>query len=155
MKKITFLLIVFLSSSAMYSQESEEIIEEVAIEEVVDKPQDIPFSIIEEVPIYPGCENLGRTDKKTCFQNKIVKHISKNFNYVNKDSLASGRKKIYVMFTIDKEGIVKNINARAPHPALASEGKRVIQLIPQMTPGKQRGKPVNVKYLLPITFTIE
>jgi len=59
------------------------------------------------------------------------------------------------MFEIDKNGEVKNVQARGPHKLLEEEGKRVIQLLPKMEPGKQRGKPVPVRYTIPINFKVQ
>ena len=45
--------------------------------------------------------------------------------------------------------------ARAPHKRLQQEAIRVVKLLPKMIPGKQRGRPVGVKYSLPIAFKVE
>jgi len=45
--------------------------------------------------------------------------------------------------------------ARGPHARLEKEAIRVVELLPDMTPGKQRGRPVGVKYTLPITLVVE
>ena len=66
-----------------------------------------------------------------------------------------GRQRISVQFKIDKNGKVANVRARAPHPRLEQEAIRVIQSLPKMIPGKQRGKPVGVLYSLPILFKVE
>lgn len=71
------------------------------------------------------------------------------------EELSPGRKRIFVLFKIDKDGSVTSINARAPHPRLEEEAIRVIKLLPQMKPGKDRGKPVRVGYTLPITFNVD
>ena len=47
-----------------------------------------------------------------------------------------------------------NIRARGPHIRLEKEAVRVVDLLPQMTPGKQRTKPVGVSYTLPITLVV-
>jgi protein TonB len=47
------------------------------------------------------------------------------------------------------------VRARAPHPRLEKEAVEVVQSLPNMTPGKQRGKPVGVLYSLPIVFDIQ
>jgi protein TonB len=116
----------------------------------------VPFTAIEEVPIFPGCngDNLSR---KKCMQNKMTKHILKKFNIkvAQRLDLSPGRKRISVQFKINKSGIVEDIRVRAPHPKLEKEAIRVIKLLPQMIPGKQKGKPVNVRYNLPITFNVE
>jgi len=74
---------------------------------------------------------------------------------VNSLNLSPGNKQVYASFTLNKHGNIENIKVRAPHKELAKEVVRVIKLLPQMTPGKQRGRPVNVKYTLPVTFHIE
>ena len=58
------------------------------------------------------------------------------------------------MFTIDEHGSIQEVMARAPHPRLQTEATRVVKTLPKMTPGKQRGRPVRVKYSLPITFEV-
>ena len=47
------------------------------------------------------------------------------------------------------------VRSRAPHPRLEKEAARVINMLPKMKPGKQRGKPVIVPYSLPITFQVQ
>ncbi|WGD35439.1 energy transducer TonB [Olleya sp. YS] len=139
----------------------EEVVEvEVADVEVeeVEEDIDVPFSIIENVPVYPGCENAGNNDaKKKCMSEKIGKFVRKNFNsnLAQDLGLDSGIKRINVGFKIDKNGNIVGIQARAPHPKLEAEAKRVIAKLPKMKPGRQRGKAVNVPYGLPITFKVE
>ncbi|MGJ8666976.1 MAG: hypothetical protein ACSHW7_11450 [Patiriisocius sp.] len=47
------------------------------------------------------------------------------------------------------------IRVRGPRKKLEEETKRVLELIPRMIPGKQKGEPVGVLYSLPISFKIE
>jgi protein TonB len=67
----------------------------------------------------------------------------------------SGKQKINVMFKIDKKGNVTGVRSRAPHPRLEKEAARVINLLPKMKPGRQRGRAVVVPYSLPITFLVQ
>ncbi|MBL4723919.1 MAG: energy transducer TonB, partial [Lutibacter sp.] len=53
------------------------------------------------------------------------------------------------------KGNIVNIEARAPHKKLKEEAIRVVKLLPKMMPGRQRGKPVGVKYGLPIVFKVD
>ncbi|MBE7629206.1 energy transducer TonB [Tenacibaculum piscium] len=137
-------------SEAVEVEDIEEVVEE---EEVVE---DVPFSIIEEVPIFPGCTG-SKAEKKACLNKKLQKHVQRNFaaELANELGLAPGKKRIYVQFKIDKDGSVTSVNARAPHPRLKEEAIRVAKKIPKMKPGKQRGRPVRVGYTLPITFNVE
>ena len=133
--------------------EVKEIREEVVEEEIAD----VPFAVIENVPIYPGCENeKGNDAKKKCMSSKISEFINKKFNTdLASDLGLDGRQRIAVQFKIDKNGKVIDVRARAPHPRLEKEAISVVQSLPNMTPGKQRGKPVGVLYCLPIVFDIQ
>jgi len=129
---------------------------------IVDKeeeeiPTDVPFSAVEDVPIFPGCERL-KTNKEraACFSEKISKIISRKFNTdLGKDYGLGGVQRIYALFDVAADGTIQNIQVRAPHPKLKKEAERVIGLFPTMTPGKQRKRPVTVKYQLPIVFKIQ
>lgn len=133
--------------------EIKEIVEEVVEEEIAD----VPFAVIENVPVYPGCENeRGNDAKKRCMSEKVSSFINKKFNTDLAGDLGlDGRQRISVQFKIDKSGRVIDVRARAPHPRLEKEAVRVVQSLPDMTPGKQRGKPVGVLYSLPIVFDIQ
>ena len=129
-------------------------IQEVVEEETVEK--DIPFAIIEEPPVYPGCTGT-KEEKKKCLQEQITKLVNKNYRteLSQELGLTAGKKKVYVIFKIDKTGKITNIKARGPHARLEKEAIRVVELIPKMTPGKQRSIPVSVAYTLPITLLVQ
>lgn len=117
----------------------------------------VPFFRIEEVPLFPGCEGLdSNEERKACMSTKIKKFVNKKFDTDLGDELGlTGINRIFVQFTVDKTGTVTNIQSRAPHDKLEEEAQRVINLLPQMKPGKQRSVPVGVIYSLPITFKVE
>ncbi len=133
--------------------EVEEIEEVEEAEEVIE---DVPFAIIEEVPVFPGCTGT-RKQKGDCLNKKIKKHVVRRFNaeLAGDLGLSPGKKKIWVVFRIDPKGNITDVNARAPHPRLKKEAIRVAKTLPKMTPGKQRGVPVGMKYTLPISFNVE
>lgn len=116
----------------------------------------ITFSEIETVPAYPGCDQSEPNDKvKKCTSNKIKEFVNANFNTdLGKKLDLEGVNRVYVRFTIGKDGVIKDVQARAPHPDLQEEAVRVVKSLPKMQPGKQDGKPVNVLYSLPIVFQI-
>ena len=123
---------------------------------VVEDDGSVPFAIIENVPIFPGCTGTEE-ELRQCLQEKITKYVNTNFNVemANALGLEKGVKRIFVMFKIDKEGNITDIQARAPHQSLADEAIRVISLLPQMISGKQKGLAVGVKYSLPIAFIVD
>lgn len=63
--------------------------------------------------------------------------------------------RVYVNFVISKEGNITNIKMRGPDKNLEKEAHRIISLLPNITPGKQRGKPVNVPFSIPIVFKLQ
>lgn len=139
------------------TDQEEEIveIEELEIEEV-DEDIEVPFAVIENVPIYPGCEKGNNDAKRKCMSDKISKFVQKKFNTDLAGDLGlTGRQRINVIFKIDRSGNVVGVRSRAPHPRLEKEAARVINLLPKMKPGKQRGKAVTVPYSLPIVFQVQ
>ncbi len=142
--------------STEVDQETEIVeVEEIEIE-AVEEDVEVPFAVIENVPVFPGCEKGSNAKKKACMSQKIAKFVNRKFNTDLAGDLGlSGRQRINVIFKIDKTGNITGIRARAPHPGLEKEAKRVIGLLPQMKPGKQRGKAVTVPYSLPIIFQVQ
>lgn len=115
----------------------------------------VPFTAIETVPTYPGCENLDNAAAKKCMSEQITNFVNTNFDTnAVKPYAEKGTNRIYVRFAITKDGTVENIQARASSPELVEEGKRVVALLPKMKPGEKDGKPVNVLYSLPIIFQV-
>lgn len=117
---------------------------------------DVPFAVIEDVPVYPGCEDLKTNDaRKACMSDKITAHVNKNFDTsLGKKLGLSSINRIYVQFRINKDGAIEVLGARAPDPALEEEARRIIHLLPKMIPGKQGGTEVGVLYSLPITLKV-
>jgi len=139
------------------TDEEEEIVEVEDIEvEEEEEDVEVPFHVIENVPIFPGCEKGNNAAKRECMSKKITKFVQKKFNTDLAGDLGlTGRQRISVVFKIDKSGNVVGVRSRAPHPRLEKEAARVINLLPKMKPGKQRGKAVIVPYSLPIIFQVQ
>lgn len=135
------------------SQEEEIIdVEDIEVEEV-EEDIEVPFAVIEDVPVFPGCESAS--DKKACFNEMIQKHIRKNFRYPEIAQEMGIQGRVAVMFTIQKDGSIGNIRLRGPDKNLEEEARRIIEKLPKMTPGRQRGRPVRVPFSIPITFKLQ
>ena len=138
--------------------DQDEIVEEPIIEvedvDFIEEEEEItvPFAIIEDVPVFPGCEGGTQAEQRACFQRKVQEHIKKQFNYPQLAMDMGLQGKVYVQFAIDSKGHIVNIRTRGPHDILEKEAHRIISALPQMTPGKQRGRAVKVPYSIPITF---
>ena len=129
-------------------------VEEVEIEEEFDDV-DVPFAVIEDVPIFPGCEKVKKSERRKCFQDRMNKHIRKNFRYPEIAQEMGIQGRVYVNFIISKDGSITNIRMRGPDKNLEKEAQRIISKLPTMIPGKQRGRAVRVPFSIPITFRLQ
>lgn len=125
-----------------------------------DIDEELPFAVIEDIPLFPGCENVPKAQRMDCFNEKMGKHIKKYFSYPENAAESQTQGRVSVQFVIDKQGNITNIQTRFAGKGndggdLEQEAKRIIEKLPKFTPGKQRGKPVKVKYGLPITFRLQ
>jgi len=118
-----------------------------------ERTETFSFASIEHVPIFPGCENVD--DKRSCFNDKIQLHISKNFRYPMEAQEAGIQGRVSVMFTISSIGTIENINMRGPDKLLEDEVERIIKKLPKMIPGKNKGVAVNVPFSIPVTFKLQ
>ncbi|MCB8994175.1 MAG: energy transducer TonB [Bacteroidales bacterium] len=112
-------------------------------EVILDSPEFLP---VEDQPLFNG-------GKPTV---EFRKYIAQNLVYpqIAIDNRAQG--KVYIEFLIDTKGRLVDAKVLGPlDPALDNEALRVVNSSPLWTPGKQRGKPVKVKYVFPINFVLQ
>ena len=146
-----------LTLTELYSNKDVTVVEEVEVVEEVPLTdlENIPFAVVEKVPTFPGCSG-SNAELKECMTQKVRKHVAENFNHAVGNNLdLESVSRIFVSFKINNSGYLTNIRARAQHPDLEEEALRVMQLLPNMQPGEQKGEPVAVLYSLPITFKIQ
>ena len=120
---------------------------------IVEEEINVDWVNIEEVPVFPGCEN--EIDKRACFQTMMNKHIGKVFRYPEIAQEMGIQGKVYTQFTIQKDGTIGNIKLRGPDKILETEAQRIIDKLPKMKPGKQRDQSVKVAFTIPITFKLQ
>jgi protein TonB len=121
----------------------------------VEEEVEVAFAVIEDVPVFPGCEGLSKSETKDCFQRKVQEHVVKNFRYPETALEMGIQGRVSVIFMIDSKGYTTNVRSRGPDKILEAEAERIISLLPKMQPGKQRGKPVKVSYAVPIFFKFQ
>jgi periplasmic protein TonB len=112
-------------------------VEEEEVLEVID------FAVVETKPQYPGGDA------------ELLRFIAENTKYpeIAKENGIQG--KVFVKFVIDQNGRVTNVTVmKGVDLYLDEEAVRVVKTIPNWTPGKQRGKPVPVNYIVPINFKL-
>jgi len=113
------------------------------------------ITIIENVPLFPGCERVPKSHRRQCFQEQIQKHINRNFQYPEQAAKLGIEGRVFIQFMIGKDGSIGGIRTRGPHQYLEREAYRIISLLPRMTPGIQRGRYVRVPFTITITFRLQ
>lgn len=119
--------------------------------------EELPFAVIEDAPIFPGCENVPKNQRSACFEEQIRKFVGKNQQYPEKAMQDNIQGRVSVVFVIDKDGSITNVQARGPKGGelLEKEALRVISKLPKIKPGLQRGKPVKIKFSIPFVFRLQ
>jgi beta-lactamase regulating signal transducer with metallopeptidase domain len=125
--------------------------EEKNIEKV--ETERVSFMSIDKAPTFPGCE----TGDKKCFSTSVQKHFIKNFDsdLPKTLGLSAGKKRVFIGFKIDIEGNVVDVRAKAPHINIKEEVIRVMNSLPKMTPGENKGEKVAVNYNIPFVILVE
>lgn len=133
---------MFMSSGA--SLDAVEMLAPISIEEDEAESGNEIFMTVETMPEFPG----GQT--------AMMEFIASNMKYpvTAQENGIQGR--VTLSFVVDVDGSITDIEVvRGIDPALDKEAIRIIKSMPKWKPGMQRGKPVRVKYTVPVTFRLE
>lgn len=112
-------------------------------EEEEESAQQI-FTVVEKQPEFPG----GTTE--------LFKYLSKAIKYpvIAQENGIQGR--VVCSFVVNRDGSIVDIQVmRGVDPSLDKEAVRVISEMPKWKPGEQRGKPVRVRFILPVQFRLQ
>ena len=101
------------------------------------------FRVVEEMPKFKGGDA------------KLMELLMMNMKYPESAIKAKQQGRAIVGFVVGKDGTVSDvyIEKSTGYDVLDNEAMRVVKSMPAWEPGKQKGKPVNVKYFVPITFS--
>ncbi|MDX1477469.1 MAG: M56 family metallopeptidase [Saprospiraceae bacterium] len=151
---VSVLLFSFRASGpAVSSDESVSVLDTV--------PQEL-FKVVEEMPRFPGCEELelSREDRSNCAQKKLLEYIYTNLQYPEAAAQAGVEGRVVGQFVIERDGSVSNVNiVRDIGAGCGEEVKRVLQSINEnglrWRPGYQRGKAVRVQFTIPVAFKLD
>jgi TonB family protein len=102
-----------------------------------------PYVVVEEMPLFPGGDSA------------LLAFIGKNTKYPE-DAKSNGIEgRVIIRFCITDTGTIDLVTVmKGVDPSIDAEAIRVVKSLPKFTPGKQGGKPVNVWFMVPITFTL-
>ena len=112
---------------------------------VEEEEEEVIFKVVETMPEFPGGSKA------------LFKYLSENVKYpvIAQENGIQGR--VICQFTINKDGSIVDVEVvrSGGDPSLDKEAVRVIKSMPKWNPGKQRGKPVRVKYTVPVNFKLQ
>lgn len=107
------------------------------------KKNDMLFSVVEVMPQYPGG------------QIAMMKYIMENIKYPKQAMKERIQGRVTVRFIVEKDGSISDVKPiLSVHPLLNKEAVRVVESMPKWSPGKQNGKPVRVRFNLPVMFKL-
>ena len=113
-------------------------------EPIVDPDEGKIFTIVDEMPLFPGGEE------------KLYEFMRNNIIYPAVAREYGVHGKVAISFLIDKAGKIKDIKiAKGIGSGCDEEALRVISMMPDWIPGKQNGRPVSVLYYLPVFFNLK
>lgn len=112
---------------------------------VEEEEEEVVFMVVETMPEFPGG------------QAALFKYLSENVKYpvIAQENGIQGR--VICQFTVNKDGSIVDVDVvrSGGDASLDKEAVRVIKSMPKWKPGKQRGKPVRVKYTVPVNFKLQ
>lgn len=132
------------SEDSQTEAQTQTFVAPVVEEEEEESAQQI-FTVVEEIPDFPDGGLQG-----------LLKFLAKNIKYpvIAQENGIQGR--VVCAFVVNKDGSIVDIEVlRGVDPSLDKEAVRVLSTMPKWKPGKQRGKPVRVKYTVPVMFRLQ
>ena len=112
---------------------------------VEEEEEEVIFVVVESMPEFPGG------------QQALFKYLAENVKYpvIAQENGIQGR--VICQFVVNKDGSIVDVVAvrSSGEASLDKEAIRVIKSMPKWKPGKQRGKPVRVKYTVPVNFRLQ
>ena len=137
MKKGLVLLMLCLLPAMLFGQDKGTISTEGTV-----KGEQI-YDIVEQYPEFPGGYSA------------LTEWIDDNLKYPVEAAMDGIEGRVIVQFIVRPTGkIVDAKVVRGIAPSLDKEALRLINIMPNWIPGRQKGKAVNVRYTLPITFKL-
>ncbi len=108
-----------------------------------DDAEDEIVNVPEELAVYPG--GMG----------ELMKFLSRNIKYPKEAQDKGIQGRVVLQFVVNKDGSICDSKVvKAVDPQLDAEALRVINAMPNWTPGKQKGEPVRTRFTLPVSFRL-
>lgn len=121
------------------------------------KPETPTVLNVEELPMFPACRGLSRSEQLKCFEEQMSKAVAKNAEYPEIDRENGKRGRALISFIIDENGKIIDVKAldnKNATPEMKIAAEKAVRKVSKLTPAKQGGKPVRIKYVIPVSFRL-
>ena len=121
------------------------------------KPETPTVLNVEELPMFPACRGLSRNEQLKCFEEQMSKAVAKNAEYPEIDRENGKQGRALISFIIDKNGKIIDVKAldnKNATPEMKIAAEKAVRKVSKLTPAKQGGKPVRIKYVIPVSFRL-
>lgn len=116
------------------------------------------FTVVNEIPLFPGCEGQEGSARITCFSEKAEAFVLKLLRYPEQARKAGKEGVVYVSFIVNKLGKIEQVRlsraSAAPGYGFEEEALRAVALLPGMIPAKQNNKAVDFAYTMSVPFKL-
>ena len=111
---------------------------------VVSQKNEKVFDIVEQMPEYPGGAQA------------LMEYLKDSIKYPEDAQKQKVEGRVLVKFVVETDGSISDVEVvKHAFPSLDTEAVRIIQGMPNWTPGKQKGQAVRVKFVAPINFSLK
>lgn len=121
------------------------------------KPETPTVLNVEELPMFPACRGLSRNEQLKCFEEQMSKAVAKNAEYPEIDRENGKQGRALISFIIDENGKIIDVKAldnKNATPEMKIAAEKAVRKVSKLTPAKQGGKPVRIKYVIPVSFRL-
>ena len=121
------------------------------------KPETPTVLNVEELPMFPACRGLSRSEQLKCFEEQMSKAVAKNAEYPEIDRENGKQGRALISFIIDENGKIIDVKAldnKNATPEMKIAAEKAVRKVSKLTPAKQGGKPVRIKYVIPVSFRL-
>jgi len=121
----------------------------------VSKTENTTILNVEELPMFPECKGVPRNQQMECFEETLRKKVNKNTIYPEEDLNNAKQGVALITFVIDENGAITDVKAvdnKRATPEMQKSAENAVKKIKRLSPAKQGGKAVRIKYTVPIIF---
>ena len=113
-------------------------------------------SVTEEMPVFPGCEDVALDERNACFARHMMMHLARAFEYPDDARKEKIQGKVLLSYVVNKKGNITDVQViKSVHPSIDAEAVRALLSAPQVKPATMNGEPVRMRFIIPINCVLQ